>query len=50
MGKAKKVIIVIIMVALVGGYYFYLSNYGNKEAETVVTAVQDVLLKDLEDD
>lgn len=50
MGKAKKVIIVIIMVALVGGYYFYLSNYGNKEAETVVTAVQDVLLKDLEND
>ena len=46
MGKAKKVIIVIIMVALVGGYYFYLSNYGNKEADNDQTAVHDEMLKD----
>lgn len=32
------------------GYYFYLSNYNGKEEETVVTAVQDVLLKNLDDD
>ena len=50
MGKAKKAIIVVILVALVGGYYFYLSNYNGKEEETVVTAVQDVLLKNLDDD
>lgn len=50
MGKAKKVIIVIVLVALVGGYYFYLSNFKGGEEETIVTAVQDVLLRDLEDD
>ncbi len=50
MGKAKKIIIVIVLVALVGGYYFYLSNFQGKEEETVVTAVQDVLLKNLDDD
>lgn len=50
MGKAKKVIIVIILVALVGGYYFYLSNFHGKEEETIVTAVQDVLLRNLDDD
>ena len=48
MGKAKKVIIIIIMVALVGGYYFYLSNFRGEQDEIIVTAVQDVLLRDLE--
>lgn len=50
MGKAKKAIIVVVLVALVGGYYFYLSNHKFKEEETTVSAVQDVLLKNLEDD
>lgn len=50
MGKAKKGIIVLVLVALVGGYYFYLSNFHGKEEETIVTAVQDVLLRDLDDD
>lgn len=50
MGKAKKAIIVIVLVALVGGYYFYLSNYKGQKEETVVTAVQDVLLKNLNND
>lgn len=51
MGKAKNIIIVVILVALVGGYYFYISNYRPaKEDETIVTAVQDVLLKNLEND
>jgi len=50
MGKAKKIIIVIILVALVGGYYFYLSNYKNDEEETVITKVQDVLLRNLDND
>ncbi|MEZ3444173.1 MAG: hypothetical protein K1W30_03385 [Lachnospiraceae bacterium] len=52
MGKAKKGIIIVILVALVGGYYFYLSNYNgrNKDNETIVTAVQDVLLRNLDDD
>ncbi len=50
MGKAKKVIIIIIMVALVGGYYFYLSNFRGEQDEIIVTAVQDVLLRDLDND
>lgn len=51
MGKAKNMIIVVILVALVGGYYFYLSNYRpSNEDVTIVTAVQDVLLKNLEND
>ncbi len=50
MGKAKKIIIVIVLVALVGGYYFYLSNYHDKQEEMMVTAVQDVLLRNLDDD
>lgn len=50
MGKAKKAIIVVVLVALVGGYYFYLLNFKNTEEETIVTAVQDVLLKNLDDD
>lgn len=50
MGKVKSAIIVVILVALVGGYYFYLSNYMKNDDETIVTAVQDVLLRNLEDD
>lgn len=50
MGKAKKAVIIVILVALVGGYYFYLSNYKTTEDETIVTAVQNVLLKNLDND
>ena len=50
MGKVKVAIIVVILVALVGGYYFYLSNYMKNDDETIVTEVQDVLLRNLEDD
>lgn len=50
MGKVKVAIIVVILAALVGGYYFYLSNYMKNDDETIVTAVQDVLLRNLEDD
>ena len=50
MGKVKRAIIIVILVALVGGYYFYLSNYMKNDDETIVTAVQEVLLKNLEDD
>ena len=50
MVKVKSAIIIVILVALVGGYYFYLSNYMKNDDETIVTAVQEVLLKNLEDD
>ncbi|MDE6622026.1 MAG: hypothetical protein K2K74_16345 [Lachnospiraceae bacterium] len=50
MGKVKNAIIIVILIGLVGGYYFYLSNYKSTEEETVVTAVQDVLLKNLDND
>lgn len=50
MGKVKVGIIVVILIAMVGGYYFYLSNYRNTEEETAVTAVQEVLLKNLDTD
>ena len=50
MGKVKSAIIIVILVALVGGYYFYLSNYMKNDDETIVTAVQEVVLKNLEDD
>lgn len=50
MGKVKSAIIIVILVALVGGYYFYLSNCMKNDDETIVTAVQEVLLKNLEDD
>lgn len=50
MGKAKGAVIIVILVAMIGGYYFYLSNRQNAEDETIVTAVQDVLLKNLETD
>ena len=47
--KAKPIILILVMALLVGGYYFYLSN--KMEAlneEEAVTAVQNVLLKNLE--
>lgn len=50
MGKVKTAVIIVILVALVGGYYFYLTNVGKNEEQTVVTAVQDVLLRNLEND
>ncbi len=51
MGKSKGIkgtIVVIILVVLVAGYYFYLSNYREQTDETEITAVQDVLLRDLD--
>lgn len=48
MGKLKTVILVIIMIGLVGGYYFYLSNKQPAEEAVEVTAVSDVLLRNLE--
>lgn len=50
MGKMKGTIIAIILIALVGGFYFYISNIGKEEDETTVTAVQNVLLRNLEND
>lgn len=50
MGKLKGVIIAIILAALVGGFYFYVSNVGKNDEEVVVSAVQDVLLRNLEND
>ena len=48
MGKAKNVIIIVVLIALVGGYYFYLSNRNKTEDDTEVTAVHDVILRNLE--
>ena len=48
MKKAKNIIIIIVMVALIGGYYFYLSNTEKKQEETQITAVQDVILRNLD--
>lgn len=53
MGKTKVRTIIIIVVAamLAAGYYFYLSNKTPKEKEeTQITAVQNILLKDLDTD
>lgn len=50
MGKMKGVIIAIVLVALVGGYYFYVSNVERTKEESTVSAVQDVLLRNLEND
>lgn len=50
MGKLKGVIIAIILVALVGGFYFYVSNVGENDDGVVVSAVQDVLLRNLDND
>ena len=50
MGKMKGTIIAIVLIVLVGGFYFYISNIGKEEDETTVTAVQNVLLRNLEND
>lgn len=50
MGKFKGVIIAVVLVALVGGFYFYVSNIGKDNDDVVVSAVQDVLLRNLEND
>jgi len=50
MGKLKGVIIAVILVALVGGFYFYVSNIGKNDEEVVISAVSDVLLRNLEND
>lgn len=50
MEKMKGIIIAVVLVALVGSYYFYISNIGKEDDETVVTAVQDVLLRNLDND
>lgn len=50
-GGVRILIVVIILVCLVLGYYYYLSNKrSNKEPEQQVkaTAVQEVLMRDLE--
>ncbi len=50
--KGKKgMICLFILMALVIGYYYYLSNHNApKEKEVELTAVQDVLLRNLEND
>ena len=50
----KGILIGLVLIALVVGYYFYLSNLKPKEAaedtETTVSAVQKLLLKNIDDD
>ena len=50
----KGILIGLVLIALVVGYYFYLSNRKPKEAaedtETSVSAVQKLLLKNIDDD
>lgn len=47
--KAKQIILIVILALIVGGYYFYLSNkVESNESKEAVTAVQNVLLKDLD--
>ena len=48
MGKLKGVIIAVVLVALVGGFYFYVSNIGKDNDDVVVSAVQNVLLRNLD--
>lgn len=49
--KVKTVIIAVILVALLAGYYFYLTNREKKQEElTQITAVQNVILKNLDKD
>ena len=50
MGKVKNVIIIVILAALVGGYFLYLSNRKVEQKDTTVTAVQNVILRNLETD
>lgn len=46
----SNVIIAAILIAIVGVYYYYVSNVGKSEEEPAVTAVQNVLLRNLEND
>jgi hypothetical protein len=51
MSKSKGIkgtIMIIVLMALVVSYYFYLSNRQKEDDEVEVTAVQDVILRDLE--
>ena len=48
MGKIKGIIIATVMVVLIGGYFFYISNMDKKTEETTVTAVKEVILKNLD--
>ncbi len=48
MGKYKNIIIIAIILVLIGGYYFYLSNTQKEQEETQITAVQDVILRNLD--
>ena len=48
MGKYKNVIIIAIIIVLIAGYYFYLSNKEKEQEETQVTAVQEVILRNLD--
>ena len=50
MGKVKYAILIVVMLGLIGGWYFYLSNYKYTDDKTVITAVQNVLLKNLDTD
>lgn len=50
MAKVKGAIIMVGIVLLIGGYYFYLSNKGSEGTEDTVTAVQNVILRNLETD
>lgn len=50
-GGIKSVIIVLILISLVVGYYFYLSNKTKEQREVKqITAVDQVLLRDLNRD
>jgi flagellar basal body-associated protein FliL len=51
MGKSKGIkgtIMIIVLMALVVSYYFYLSNREKQAEETEITAVQNVILRDLD--
>lgn len=50
--NVKNIIIAIIIIALIVGYFLYLSNKASKtpEKEVVVTAVQNVLMRNLDND
>ena len=48
----KSIIVVVIIAVIIVGYYFYLSNKNpkTKSDDVTVTAVQDVILRNLEND
>lgn len=48
----KNIIIAVVIIALIVGYFFYLSNKASKapEKDIKVTAVQNVILRNLEND